>query len=245
MGATPTLEPGELTVFAAASLTEAFEEIGSAFELAHPGSTVVFNFAGSQTLRTQIEQGAAADVFASASMTEMDALLASGDAASEADEVFARNRLVVVTSPQSTLPIESLADLARPGLKIVLAAEEVPVGRYSRQALANLEASLGDTYAEEVLGNVVSLEENVRQVLGKVALGEADAGIVYTTDAVTAPTLPTIGIDDPYNVEAEYPLAVLTESIHPRLARAFVDFVLSAAGQEVLQSHGFLPAEGG
>jgi molybdate transport system substrate-binding protein len=182
----------ELTVFAAASLTDAFGRIAEAFEAAHPGVTVAFNFAGSQALRTQIEEGAAADVFASANFAELETLIASGHITAEDGQFFAGNRLVVIVPQDNPAEIESLADLARPGVKLVLTAEEVPVGRYARQALDNLNAQLGADFAVSVLANVVSNEDNVKQVVAKVSLGEADAGIVYSTDAMAVPSLPTI-----------------------------------------------------
>jgi molybdate transport system substrate-binding protein len=238
------LPAGSLTVFAAASLTRVFTQIAGAFERANPGVTVELNFAGSQILRTQIEEGAAADVFASANLFEMESLVASGQVEPSGWTDFAANRLVVVVSPYAAVPLGSLADLAKPGVKIVLAAEEVPVGRYARQALVNLNGTFGPSFSGEVLGNVVSLEENVRQVLTKVSLGEADAGIVYATDAVTDPTLKTLAIPDLANVVATYPIAVLGGADRPDLARAFVDFVVSEPGSALLGSAGFLPAGG-
>jgi molybdate transport system substrate-binding protein len=231
----------ELTVFAAASLTEAFTEAARAFEAAHPGLAVAFNFAGSQALRTQIEEGAVADVFASASWIEIEPLIASGHVGPTDSQAFAGNRLVVILPRGNPAGIENLEDLARPGLKLVLAAEQVPVGRYSREALANLGESLGPSYAESVLANVVSNEDNVRQVVAKVSLGEADAGIVYATDATVDPNLATLAIEDPYNVIASYPMAALRGATHPELAEQFVAFVLSQEGQAILAGYGFLP----
>ena len=131
--------------------------------------------------------------------------------------------------------------LRSPGVKLVLAAEEVPVGKYARQALTNLNALLGSSYAESVLANVVSNEDNVKQVVAKIGLGEADAGIVYSTDAMADPSLPTVSIDDPYNVTASYPLVVLTGAPQADLAGEFAAFVLSPEGQAILASFGFLP----
>jgi molybdate transport system substrate-binding protein len=232
---------GTLTVFAAASLTDAFTEMGSAFEAAHPGSTIRFSFSGSQILRTQIEQGAAADVFASANNTEMDALVADKLIRGGTLETFATNRLVVVMPAKNPAGIASLTDLARPGLKLVLAAEEVPAGRYARQILTNLNASLGSDYRDKVLANVVSDEIDVKQVVGKVQLGEADAGIVYVSDAVAVPELGRIEIPADVNVIARYPLAALSESSNPALAKAFIDYVLSPDGQAALKKWGFSP----
>ncbi len=226
----------ELVVFAAASLTDAFGDLGLAFQEAHPDVTVVFNFAGSQALRTQVEEGAVADVFAPADPSELEAVVGA-----DRGVEFARNRLVVILPADNPGHIGSLADLAREGVKLVLAGEEVPVGTYARQALANLSSEFGPAYLESVLANVVSNEENVKQVVAKVSLGEADAGIAYSTDARAEPSLRTVPIDDPYNVIASYPLAVLPGAPEAELAAQFVDFVLSAEGQAILASYGFLP----
>jgi molybdate transport system substrate-binding protein len=238
-----TLEPKTLTVFGAASLTNAFEEIGKAFEAANPGVTVEFNFAGSQTLRTQIEQGAHADVFASANSKEMDALVAGDFVLADSAKIFLTNQLVVIMPADNPAGLTALADLTRPGLKIVLAAREVPVGNYALQVLDKLDAALGTGFKEKVLANVVSYENDVKQVVAKVQLGEADAGMVYSSDAVAAPELQKIDIPVENNVVAQYPLAVLTHSRNPELAQAFIAYVLSADGQAVLQKWGFLPVQ--
>lgn len=230
-----------LTVFAAASLTDAFNEIGGAFEAMHPGVTVRFSFAGSQNLRTQIEQGAAADVFASANSTEMNALVDGNLVEEGAAQTFVTNQLVVVLPANNPAGISSLSELAKPGLKLVLAAEEVPVGKYARQALDNLDATLGPGYKDKVLANVVSDETDVKQVLAKVQLGEADAGIVYVSDAVAAPELQEIDIPADANVIAHYPIAALAESANPALASDFIDYVLSTDGQAALKKWGFMP----
>ena len=173
----------DLTVFAAASLTDAFAEIGQAFEATHPGVNVVFNFGGSQNLRTQLEQGAQADVFASANQKEMDAVAAAGLAAPGAARTFVTNRILVVLPKSNPGAVHTLQDLARPGLKLILADEAVPAGRYARQVLDGLNATYGASFRDDVLANVVSNEDNVKQVVAKVQLGEADAGIVYASDA--------------------------------------------------------------
>jgi molybdate transport system substrate-binding protein len=234
-------EPMELRVFAAASLTDAFTQIGQQFEASHPGVTVATNFGGSQALRTQLEQGAAADVFALANKKEMDAAVASGLVSSNAAQVFLKNELVVVLPAENPGAIQTLEDLARPRLKLVLAAEEVPVGNYARQSLQKLTATYGEAYQPAVLANVVSNEDNVKQVVAKVKLGEADAAIVYTSDATAAPELKTIAIPPDANVIAEYPIAVLKAAPSAALARTFVDFVLSPAGQSILKKWGFTP----
>jgi len=243
--ATDTLdpEPQTLQVFAAASLTDAFTEIGKKFEISHPGVTVSFNFAGSQALRTQIEEGAPADVFAPANKTEMEALVASASVAKGSPRIFLTNKLVVILPAANPAALEKLEDLATPGIKLVFAAEDVPVGKYSRQALDQMNRKFGSDFANKVLANVVSNEDNVKQVVAKVQLGEADAGIVYTSDAFAAPDLQTVEIPVELNVIAEYPIATLTQSTHADLADAFVAYVLASEAQSVLQKWGFAPPE--
>ena len=230
-----------LTVYAAASLTEAFTEIGKAFETAHPGVTVVFNFGGSQNLRTQIEQGAPADLFASANINEMETLAAENLVDTGAPKVFLLNEMVVILPKENPAGIVSLEDLSKPGLKLVLAAEEVPAGRYARQILDNLNAEFGGDYRSRVLANLVSNEDNIRQAVTKVQLGEADASIVYVSDAVAVPDLQKIEIPADVNVIAEYPIASLSRSENPDLADAFIAYVLSPAGQATLKKWGFTP----
>jgi molybdate transport system substrate-binding protein len=241
--ATSESDARSLTVFAAASLADAFTEIGKSFETDHPGVTVAFNFAGSQTLRTQIEAGAPADVFASANKTEMEALLQASLVAEGTPQVFLTNKLVVILPENNPAALERLEDLANPGLKLVFAAEEVPMGKYARQALDQMNAPFGVDFKERVLANVVSNEDNVKQVVAKVQLGEADAGIVYTSDAVAAPDLKTIDIPAELNVVAEYPIAPLTHSANADLTTAFITYVLSDEGQAILQKWGFGPPE--
>jgi len=235
-----------LNVFAAASLTEAFREIGAQVSADNPGVEVVFNFAGSNQLATQIGQGAPADVFASANKTQMNAAIDSGRIVSGTQQTFARNRLVVVTPGDNPAGITALADLGKPGVKLVLAAKEVPVGQYVLDFLdkAAADETFGTAYRDAVLANVVSYEENVRGVLTKVALGEADAGIVYSSDVAASGEgeVGQIDIPDALNTIAMYPIAVLGDSAHPELAQAFVDAVLSADGQGVLRKYGFLSA---
>jgi molybdate transport system substrate-binding protein len=232
-------------VFAAASLTDAFNEIGKQFAAEKAGTDIVFNFAGSNQLATQIGQGAPADVFASANKTQMQAAIESGRIVSGTQQTFVRNRLVVVTPADNPAQLASLQDLAKPGIKIVLAAKEVPVGQYALDFLAKAEADggLGTGYKDAVLANVVSYEENVRSVLAKVALGEADAGVVYTSDAVMSEgDVQQIEIPDALNTVATYPIATLSDSSNPDLAQQFVDYVLAPAGQQVLEKYGFIGA---
>jgi molybdate transport system substrate-binding protein len=208
---TATLEPQTLTVFAAASLTDAFAEIGKGFEAANPGVTVTFNFAGSQALRTQIEEGAPADVFASASGKEMDTLVTGKFVTEGSPQVFLMNKLVVILPANNPAGLVKLEDLVKPGIKLVLAAEAVPVGNYARQVLDKMNASFGAGFKDKVLANVVSNEDNVKQVVAKVQLGEADAGIVYTSDSIAAPDLKTFEIPSELNVIVKYPIAPLSD----------------------------------
>jgi molybdate transport system substrate-binding protein len=240
---TPTPERKTLNVFAAASLTDAFNEIGGNFEAANPGVTASFNFAGSQALRTQMEEGAPADIFASANKKEMDALVSDGLVTKDMPQNFLDNKLVVILPANNPARIQKLEDLENSGVKLVLAAEEVPVGNYARQSLELMNGQFGSDFKEKVLANVVSNEDNVKQVVSKVQLGEADAGIVYTSDAVAAPGLKTIEIPAELNVIAKYPIAVLSNSANSDLAKAFVDYVLSPDGQAVLQKWGFTPPQ--
>lgn len=237
----------DLVVFAAASLTEAFQELAGQFEAENPGVDVVFNFAGSQQLAQQLGQGAAADVFATANNGQMQAAIQTGRVVSGAQQIFAGNRLVVVTPADNPAGLTSLQDLAQPGVKIVLAAREVPVGGYSLDFLQKAGASsqFASGYAAAVLANVVSYEQNVKAVLSKVALGEADAGIVYSSDIApnVSDDLLRVPIPDQLNSLAPYPIAPVADAASPEAARRFVEFVLSPEGQAVLTSHDFVPRE--
>jgi len=235
----PVPSPRPLTIFADSSLTEAFSELGAQFETNHPDVDVIFNFAGSKTLRTQILEGAHGDVFASASPDEMGALLSGGLVETGAPQVFATNMLVVITPANNPAHIEALEQLAQAGLKVVMASEQVPAGRYARLALMNMNSDYGKGFDQKVIANVVSNEENVRQVLAKVQLGEADAGFVYLSDTLAAPDLPAIVIPARYGGFAKYPVAVLKNSQEPGLAAEFVRTLLSGEGQVVLRRWGF------
>ena len=240
---TSTTASQTLTVFAAASLTGAFGDIGKAFEAANPGVTVKFSFAGSQVLVTQIEQGAPADVFASADHKNMDALVTANLVASGYKD-FATNLLTVILPPSNPANVQTLQDLAKPGLKLVLEDPSVPAGNYTRQILTNMskDPTYGTDFSTKVLANVVSNETDVKQVVAKVDQGEADAGVVYVTDALAAPDLKSISIPANYNVIAHYPITVLEKAPNSDLAAAFVAYVLSTDGQAVIKRWGFSPA---
>lgn len=230
-------EKTELAVFAASSLTEAFGDLERGFEASHPDVDVQLTFAGSQVLRLQIEQGAAVDVFASANESHMQALV--DHRLVEAPRVFARNELVVIVPTRNPAGIESFSDLTGAS-RLVIGTDNVPVGIYTRQALERARAELGDTFVTQVLGRVVSEESNVRLVRAKVELGEADAAIVYRTDAASSEQVRVVSIPDPLNVRASYPIGALTRAAHGPDAQAFVAYVLSPQGREVLARHGFV-----
>ena len=216
-------------VFAAASLTSAFRAIATAFEAAHPGTTVAFNFAGSPTLVQQIREGAPADVFASADEPNMQKLVDAG-AIADAPRIFAQNLLQIAVAKGNPHRIARLADLAEPGLVVVLCGETVPCGRYALDAFrkAGVSPPAG------------SRETDVKAVVTKVALGEADAGIVYVTDVrAAADEIEGVGLAPVHNVAARYPIGVLRDASHAEAARAFVAFVLSDPGTKILGAYGF------
>jgi molybdate transport system substrate-binding protein len=234
-------DPGKITVFAAASLREAFEAAAPAFTQ-KTGVAVTYSFAGSDTLAAQISQGAPADVFASANLTQMkkisDAGLLAGDAVT-----FARNRLVIIVPKSNPGGVKDVGDLARGGVKVVLADPTVPVGGYARAAFKKLDGTngLAADFAAAVEKNVVSNELDVKAVATKISLGEGDAGVVYATDVTPAIASSVSVLDFPPGSapEATYPVAVLKAAPNSAGARAFVDFILHD-GQTFLKARGFL-----
>lgn len=241
--ASSTPAPVKLNVFAAASLQGAFTDIGKAYSQAHSNVTVTFNFAGSDALATQINQGAPADVFASANATQMNNVVTPGNIDGSAVRTFAHNRLVVIYPTANPANIQTLQDLGKAGVKVVLADKTVPVGQYALQFLdlAAADPSFGASYKTNVLKNVVSYETDVKSVLSKVALGEADAGIVYTTDAATETgKVGSVTIPDNLNVIALYPIGVVKASKQTTTAQAFIDYVMSSEGQATLAKYGFI-----
>jgi molybdate transport system substrate-binding protein len=223
---------GTVAVFAASSLTASFKALGTSFQAAHPGVTVTFNFAGTPTLVTQIEQGAPADVFASADTTNMDKLTADGFTTGTS-QVFAHNQLEIVVAPGNPKGITGLADLAKPGLIYISAGPTVPAGKYALQALATAGVKVTPK----------SLETDVASVVSKIELGEADAAIVYTTDVQAAGSkVQGVPIPAAENVTATYPIIAVKGTKNAALANAFIAYVLSTAGQSTLATFGFLPA---
>jgi molybdate transport system substrate-binding protein len=229
-------ETRELVVSAAASLTDAFTDLGAVYEEANPRVTVTFNFGPSDALATQINEGAPVDVFASASPAWMDAVQDEGPGVSGRTD-FARNELTIIVPADNPAGIESLDDLTEDGVKLVIAAEGVPAGDYAREIFTNAGI------ADEAMANVVSNAEDVRAVVTAVASGEADAGVVYVTDvtADVADDVSPVEIPDDVNVIATYPIAVVAGTEEADLAQGFVDLVLGD-GQQTLAGYGFLPA---
>ena len=235
-----------LTVLAAASLTESFIELGKTFESKNPGVKVTFSFAGSQQLAQQLSQGASADVFASASTKYMTAAVDAKRVNKADAKTFVTNRLVVIYPKANPAGLKELKDLAKSGLKLDLADKSVPVGQYGLDFLdkAVKDPGFDPTFKDAVLKNVVSYEDNVKSVLTKVSLGEADAGIVYVTDITSdaVAKVQKLDIPDSLNTIATYPIAPVSDSKNGDLAKVFVDMVLSPDGQAVMAKYGFVPA---
>ncbi|HKV89242.1 MAG TPA: molybdate ABC transporter substrate-binding protein [Candidatus Dormibacteraeota bacterium] len=219
-----------ITVFAAASLQPPFDRIGRQLKSSQ-NLTTTFSYAGTQTLTAQLQQGAQADVFASADTTHMTTLQ-SGGLIAGAPTVFAHNRLEIAVAKGNPKGIHTLADLARSGLVVVLADPSVPAGKYAAQALARAGVKV----------KPASLELQVTAVLNKVALGEADAGIVYVSDIVTSGKVDGVAIPDNQNVIAVYPIAALKTAQNSAGSMTFITFLLSSGGQAILKSAGFAPA---
>lgn len=229
----------ELVVFAAASLREVFQKVADNFEKSHPGVKVRLNFAGSQELRVQIEHGAKADVFASADTKHMQAL--REQKLTTEPQLFARNEPVVVVPAANPAKLAKFLDLPK-AERIVVGVPEVPIGAYTEIILRNTEKPYGAGFRKAVVEHIRSRELNVRQVLTKVSLGEADAGIVYKTDALSAKEKVTaIEIPDAVNVIADYPIAVLAGAAQPALAKEWLATMLGSDGQQALKTAGFRP----
>lgn len=242
---TTTAPASELTVFAAASLKDAFTEMGRLFEANHTGIKVVFNFDGSQVLRTQLQQGAYADVFASANWAQMNLSKGDGRMINETVQLFCHNRLAILVPAANPGKITDLEDLANPGVKVVIGTPDVPVGSYARQLLNKTvnDFTYGPDYRTKVLANVVSEETNVNQLATKIVLGEADAGIAYASDVPAAQVDKVTVIELPaaYQVIADYPIGIVEGTRDRATTQAFIDFVLSDPGQQTLQRFGFAP----
>jgi molybdate transport system substrate-binding protein len=222
-------------------LTEVFNEVKNVLQAQYAGLYITYNFAGAPTLRTQVEQGARADVLATANEAQMGMAVKAGVIQST-PVLFAANCLVVVT-PEDNARVHTLGDLAGPGVKLVLALKDVPAGGYARESLERMGASgeFGHDFPARVLANLVSEEPNVRQVLSKVVLGEADAAIVYRTDITPNVSVRTrqIPIQEHFNVTTLYPIAVVKGTARPAVAEQFIAYLRSPEGRAILTRHGF------
>jgi len=235
-----------VTVMAAASLSESFKEMSVLYEAKHGKAS--FSFGASNTLRAQLEQGARADVFASANRKEMDLAVRAGLVEAGSVKIFARNKLAILVPKGNPGAVKTPGDLAKAGLKLVVAAEQVPVGKYTLEMLEKLAAdpARGAAFKDKVLANVVSREENVKSVVTKVRLGEADAGVAYVSDISgdAQKELALIEMPDESNVIAEYPIAALAKPVDAEGAATFVKLVLSEEGQAILAKRGFIAVVG-
>ena len=234
----------QLTIYAAASLIEAFTELSDTFEAMHTSTEVVISYAGSQQIAQQLSQGAPGDLFASANDKQIKNVIRAGRVDAGDAQVFVHNQLAVIVPADNPGQITTFEDIARSGLQVILADASVPVGAYSQQMLdrADQQLEYDGGFKFNVLENVVSYEENVKAVVTKVVLGEADAGIAYVSDAsgVIDEELRIISIPGDINITASYYLAPLNDSTNLQLAQEFISFVLSPAGQEILGKHGFM-----
>jgi molybdate transport system substrate-binding protein len=222
---------GEITIFAASSLTESFDAMAKQFEKKYPDVSVKFDYDASSNLATQINQGAPADVFASADQDNLQKTIDSG-AVTPPAVVFAKNRLEIAVEKGNPKKIKSLADLQKSGLVVVLCADQVPCGKYAAQSLAMAGVTI----------NPSSKEENAKATLSKVSIGEADASIVYVTDVKASKgTTSGVKIADKQNVIATYPMGVVKESQNATAAEAWVQYATSKDGQKTLRKFGFLP----
>ena len=240
-------ENQSLTVFAAAALADVFNEVQDAFEASHPGVNVLYNFAGSQQLAQQLALGAPADVFASGNEKQIQEAVKASRVDPAKVQKLAGNRLIIIYPTGGQTKIHQIQDLAKPGLKVVLADDAAPAGQYALEFLdkASQERALGAGFKESVLENVVSYEENVRAVLTKVVLGEADAGIVYPTDVGkdTRDKVGVLEIPDELNVMVDFYIAPISDSSVSQLSQEFITFLLSEEGQGILSRYNFLPVQ--
>ncbi|MGB1285362.1 MAG: molybdate ABC transporter substrate-binding protein [Aggregatilineales bacterium] len=229
-----------LTIFAASSLIETFEALADAFEQQNPDVEILFNFAGSSTLATQIIQGAPADIFASANPAQIQRVADAGYLITS-PETFIQNRLAVIVPVDNPADIQTLDDLAHPGVRLILATPDVPIRSYTDDLLAQLEQSV----VAGMLANRVSEEANVRQVVARIVLGEADAAFVYRSDVTPdiADAVQVIDIPAVINPRADYQIAITTDSNNPEVSAQFIDFVQSDTGQTILVEWGFTAPE--
>ena len=240
--ASPSVSAGDLTIYGAASLKGALDKAKAAYEAANPGTTLVISTDASSALETKIEQGAPADLFLSADTMNPGKLVDKGLAAGD-PVPFAGNKLTVIVPADNPAGIRTPADLARPGVKVIAAGDDVPITKYANQLVANLAKQPGypADFAAAYAANVASKEDNVKAIVAKVELGEGDAGIVYVTDAKASTKVSTVDVPDSANVSATYDGLVVRASRNPAAATAFLDWFAGPDGQVILRSFGFLP----
>jgi molybdate transport system substrate-binding protein len=239
----PSSAPAALTIYGAASLKGVLDKVKTAYETANPGTTLTMSTDSSATLETQIEQGAPADVFLSADTTNPKKLVDKGLAAGAA-VTFARNKLTIIVPTANPAGIKTPADLAKTGVKVIAAGDEVPITKYARQLVDNLakEAGYPADFAAKYTANVASKEDNVKAVVAKIELGEGDAGIAYVTDAKASAKVTTVAIPPSANVPATYAGVVVKASKSAAAAQAFLGWLAGPDGQAILGTFGFLPA---
>jgi molybdate transport system substrate-binding protein len=237
----PSVPAANLTIFGAASLKGALDEAKIAYEAVNPGTTLTISTDSSAALETQIEQGAPADVFLSAD-TANPKKLVDGGFASGAAVPFAANKLTIVVPTDNPAGVTSPMDLAKPGLRVIAAGDEVPITRYARQLVTNLAGLPGypANFADAYAANVVSKEDNVKAVVAKIELGEGDAGIVYVTDAAASDNVKIVDVPDGANVPATYEGVVVKASPNQAAAAAFLDWLAGSGGRAILEQFGFL-----
>ena len=241
--ASAAADQNTIKVFAPSSMTDAARELAAAYEAANPGAKIAIEVGHSPTQRLQLLQGARGDVFITASQKDMDDAIQDQSVDGGANKVFATNQLIVVLPPQNPANLQTLADLAKPGVRLLVAVVDTPIGKVTLIALDKMDKQIGSGFKDKVLANIVSNEAGVKPIVSKMQLGEADAGIVFVTDAVAAPALKTIAIPPEMNVISQLNVAPLAEALHPQHAAGFTALVTSAEGQAILKKWGFLPGK--
>lgn len=241
----PAAAPAGATVkvFAPSNMTDAAKELAAAYEAANPGVKLAIEIGHSPTQRLQLTQGASGDVFMTASQKDMDDAITDKSVAGGAAKVFATNQLVVALPAQNPANLQTLADLAKPGVRLLVAVVDTPIGKVTLTSLDKMDKQFGAGFKEKVLANVVSNEAGVKPIVSKLLLGEADAGIVFVTDAVAAPALKTVSIPPELNVISQLNVAPLAAALHPQHAAGFAALVTSAEGQAILKKWGFMPGK--
>jgi molybdate transport system substrate-binding protein len=230
-----------LKVFAPSSLTDAAKELGAAFEKANPGTTLAFEFGHTPTQRLQFTQGATGDVFITASQKDMDDAITDKTVAEGSASVFARNQLLVVLPAENKAGLQSLEDLAKPGVRLLVAVTDTPIGKVTVTSFDKMDKKFGADFKTKVEANIVSRESGVKPIVSKIQLGEADAGVVYVTDAVSAPALKNIQIPAELNMITQLNVAPLAEAANAEQAAQFAKYMLTDEAQAILKKWGFLP----